>query len=102
MWTTLNFEGRSKTKEQGGYICKGTLDIECERHWSFSLGATLGEGQKIKKTIFLVSGIFLGKADSVILLGYEYAINPENKKKNRSSHFWENRNFTFFSHVNYP
>ena len=30
------------------------------------------------KTIFLVSRIFSGKADSVILLGFECAINPQN------------------------
>ena len=48
MWTTLNFEGRSKTKKRAGDIYKGTLDIEFERDWSVSLGATLGEGQKIK------------------------------------------------------
>ena len=30
------------------------------------------------KTIFLVTGIFPGKADSVILLGFEYTINPQN------------------------
>ena len=30
------------------------------------------------KTIFLVSGIFPGKADSVLLLGFECAINPQN------------------------
>ena len=29
-WTNLNFEGRSK-KKQAGDICKGILDIECER-----------------------------------------------------------------------
>ena len=33
---------------------------------------------KIEKTIFLVSGIFPGKADSVILLGFECTINPQN------------------------
>ena len=49
-------------------ICKGTLDIECEREWPVCLGGTLGGGQKIKKT-------FPGKADSVILLGFEYTIN---------------------------
>ena len=48
MWTTLNFEDRSKTKKQAGDICKGTLDIECDGVWSVSLGATLGDGQKIK------------------------------------------------------
>ena len=42
MWTTLNFEGRSKKRKIARDICKGTLDIE------FSLGATLGDGQKIK------------------------------------------------------
>ena len=46
MWTTLNFEGRSKTKQEAGDICKGTLDIEFERDWSVSLGATLDDGQK--------------------------------------------------------
>ena len=49
MWTILNFEGRSKTKKRARAICKGTLDIECERDWPVSLGATLGGGQKIKK-----------------------------------------------------
>ena len=29
MWTTLNFEGKSKKKEPGN-ICKGTPDIEFE------------------------------------------------------------------------
>ena len=29
-------------------ICKGTLDIEFERDWSFGLGTTLGDEQKIK------------------------------------------------------
>ena len=48
MWTTLNFEGRSTTKKRARDICKGTLDIEFEREWSFGLGATLGDGQKIK------------------------------------------------------
>ena len=52
MWTTLNFEGRSKTKNPARDICKGTLDIECERDWSVGLGATLGDGQKIKKKQF--------------------------------------------------
>ena len=29
-------------------ICKGTLDIECEREWPVGLCATLGGGLKIK------------------------------------------------------
>ena len=45
----INFEGRSKTKKRARDICKGTLDIEFERDWSFGLGATLGDEQKIKK-----------------------------------------------------
>ena len=59
MWTTLNFEGRSKTKKQkkngkkrSGDICKGTLDTECEQDWPVCLGATLGDGQKIKNYFF--------------------------------------------------
>ena len=74
MWTTPNFEGRSKTKKWTKHICRGVLDIECERDCSVGLGATLGDGRKFK-TIFLVSGIFPGKADSVILLGFECTIN---------------------------
>ena len=73
MWTILNFEVRLRTKKGGRDICKGTIDIEFERNWSFSLD----DGQKIKNYL-LVSGIFPGKADSVILLGFECTINPQN------------------------
>ena len=48
LWTTINFEGWSKMKKWAEDICKGILDIECERDWSVGLGATLGDGQKIK------------------------------------------------------
>ena len=52
-----------KRKKRAGDICKGTLDIECERDWSVGLGATLGDATDRKlKTIFLVSGIFSGKS----------------------------------------
>ena len=37
-----------KRKNRARYIYKGTLDIELERDWSFGLGATLGDEQKIK------------------------------------------------------
>ena len=37
-----------KEKGRDGDNCKGTLDSECERDWSAGLGATLGDGQKIK------------------------------------------------------
>ena len=47
MWTALNFVGRSKMKKRARDTCKGILDMEFERDWSFSLGATLGgDGQK--------------------------------------------------------
>ena len=77
MWTTLNFQGRLKTKKQAGDICKGILDVECEWDRSVSLGATLDDDRKLK-TIFLVSGIFPGKAYSGILLVFECIINPQN------------------------
>ena len=35
-------------KKQTGDICKGTPDIECERDRPVGLGATLGDGLKIK------------------------------------------------------
>ena len=37
-----------KRKERARNICKGTLGIEFERDWSFGLGATVGDEQKIK------------------------------------------------------
>ena len=47
------------------------------------------------KTIFLVSGIFLGKADSVILLGIECTINAQNLIKIVVAIF-EKINFFYF------
>ena len=82
--------GRSeKKKKKAGDICKGILDIEFERDWSFGLGATL-------KTIFLVSGIFPGKADSVILLGFECTINLQNLIKIVLAIFQKIKIFNFF------
>ena len=49
-------------KKRARDICTGTPNIECERDWPIDLGPTLVDGQKIKKTIFLVSGIFFGKS----------------------------------------
>ena len=83
MWTTLHFEGRSKKKNrrrkrrETGNICKGTPDTEFEQDWSVGLDATLRDRQK-NKTIFLVSRIFPGKAEGVILLGSECTINSLN------------------------
>ena len=48
-----------KRKKQAWDIYKGIPDIDCERDWSVSLGATLGDGQKIKK-------YFPGKAPVLI------------------------------------
>ena len=78
MWTTLNFESRSKTKKPARDIFKGTLDIEFERDWSFGLGATLGDEYKIKNYFSSFRDFFPGKADSVILLGFECTIDPQN------------------------
>ena len=54
MWTTLNIKvplilriGRKwKGRARDNY--KSTLNIEFEQDWPFTLGATLGDGQKIK------------------------------------------------------
>ena len=68
MWNTLNFQGRSKTKKTPRNICKRTLDKGFERDWSVGLGATLDDGHTENwRNIFLVSGIFPGKIDSVML-----------------------------------
>ena len=53
--------------------------MEFEQDWSVGLGATLRD-RKLK-TIFLVSWIFSGKADSVILLGFECTTNTQNLNK---------------------
>ena len=68
-----------KRKKPTRDICKGTLDIEFQRDWS--VGQVLFQliARKLK-TIFLVSGIFPGKADSVILLGFECTINPNGSR----------------------
>ena len=52
-------------------------DIEFEQDWSVGLRAILADGQKIKN-YFSSLRDFPEKADSVILLGFEYTINPQN------------------------
>ena len=101
IWTSLNFEDRSKTKKRAGDTCKGTSDIESEQDWSVGLSATLGDMQKIKN-YFSSSGIFPGKADSVILLSFECTINPQNLIKIVRAIFEKFEIFNFFSHANYP
>ena len=107
MWTTLNIKvpkilrvGR-KWKGRAGDNYKSTLKIKFEQDWSFGLGAMLGDGQKIKN-IFPVSGIFPGKFASIILLGFECTINPQNLIKIVGAIFEKIIFFKFFSHVNYP
>ena len=86
-----------KRKKEALDICKGILDIECERDWSVSLGATLDDADRKLNTIFLVSGIFPGKADSVILLVFECTICPQNLIKIIGAIFKENKKLFFFS-----
>ena len=57
MWTTFNFEGRSKTKKWAKDICKGTLDIECERDRPVGLS----DEQKIKNNFSSLRDFFREK-----------------------------------------
>ena len=57
MWTTLNFDGRSKTKRWDGDICKGTLEIEFEQDWSIGLGAISGLKSRIGFFYMLFNGV---------------------------------------------
>ena len=50
-----------RKKKRVGDNCKGTLGIECEGDWSVGLGATLGDGKKIKN-YFSSFMDFLGKS----------------------------------------
>ena len=58
--------------------------------------AMLGNGQKIKND-FSSSRDFSGKADSIILLGFEYTINPENVVKIVGAIFEKIKILNFFS-----
>ena len=73
----LRVHQKRKKKKRARDICKGTLDIEFERGWSVGLGALLGDEQKIKN-YFSSFREFPGKADSVVLLGFECTINKQN------------------------
>ena len=91
----LRVDGKRK-KKRARDICKGTVDIELERDWSFGLGATLGDGHKIKNC-FSTFRIFSGKADTVILLGFECTINPQNLIKIVGAIFEKIKFVIFFS-----
>ena len=56
---------------------QGTPDIELNKIDQLVSALRYVTDRK-SKTIFLVSMIFPGKADSVILLGFECTINPQN------------------------
>ena len=85
---------KQKRKKKAENVCKGTPDIEFEQGWSVGLGSTLSD-RKLK-TIFQVSRIFLGKADSVILLGFECTINTQNVNKIVEAIFQKIDIFQFF------
>ena len=99
MWTTLNFEGRSKTKKkkkgggETGNICKGTPDIELEQEWS--VGATLRDKQKIKN-YFSSFKDFFGESWWCHIVGLRMCYIPTKFNQNRWSRFRENWNFSFF------
>ena len=88
--------GKLKT---AGDIYKGTPDIEFEQGWSDGLGAILADGQKIKNNL-LVWGIFPEKDDSVILLGFQCSINPQNLMKIVEPFLRKSKFLIFY--VNYP
>ena len=101
MWTTLNIKvplilrigQKWKGRAEDNY--KSTLNIEFERDWSVGLGATLGDGQKIKN-YFSSFGDFPGNADSIILLGFECTINEQNLIKIVGAIFEKIKIFNFF------
>ena len=72
-------EEERKKKGDRKYL-QGDPDIEFEQDWSFGLGATLRDRQKIKN-YFSTFKDFPGKEVSVILLGFECTINTQNLHK---------------------
>ena len=95
-WSVRLVNLKLKKKRELRYL-QGALDIEIGWDWSVGLGAPLGDGHTEKLNFFTVTGIFSGKAESVALLGFECTVNPQNLINFVWSHFWENRNFIFFS-----
>ena len=66
-------------KERNGDICKGTLDIEFERDWSFGLGAYVRRHSH--RFFFFSFRDFSGKPNIVIFLGFIGILNPQNLMK---------------------
>ena len=72
-------------------IYKRTLDKRFEWDWLVGLCAMLGDDHTENKKN-LVSGIFPGQIDSVMLLGFVSTIKPQNFIKIVRAIFWENPN----------
>ena len=81
VWTPGQNGGGKKSKGRSGDNYKSTQNIEFEKDWSFTLGATLGDRQKIKNILFQLQGFFPGRADSTILLEFECTMNAQNLMK---------------------
>ena len=90
---------QNKKERETGNICKGTPDIEFEQDWSVALGATLRDRQKIKN-YFSSFKDFPAKADSVIFLGFECTLDPQNLIKIVGAIFEKMKFFSSF--VKYP
>ena len=69
--------------------------MELEEDWSFTLGARLGDKEKIKK-IFQLQIFFPGNADSAIFLGFECTINIQNLMKIVGAIFEKMKILNFF------
>ena len=78
MWTTLNFRVRVKTKN---IYSRYLREDPRYRFWTRLMSwfrPCVTRRKKNLKDIFPVSGNFPGKAESVILLGFECSINIQN------------------------
>ena len=80
------------TKIMARNICKRFLYIEFERDWRVGLGPALGDGKKFK-IYFSSFRYFSGKSRLCHIVGLRIYYKPRKFNQNRSSHFWENKNF---------
>ena len=96
MWTTLNFWGNSKTERTGRRYLQRNARYRIWTRWVSWFRCYFSWRTENFQSIFLVSGIFPGKADSVLLLGFECTINPQNLIKIVSAIFEKFENLNFF------
>ena len=75
-----------KRKNRSRDICNGTLDIECERDWPVGLGATLGDGQKIKNYFSSFKNIS-GKSRLCHIVEFRMYYKPTKYNQNRLESF---------------